>query len=86
MPNPFSINRAPKPAKPKIPCTTKRGFAHNWVCEEPADGKVVARCRYCRKKREYSAYLSTYEAFMAQASLTDPALKRNDVGTTSNFR
>lgn len=87
MPNPFSLERnTPKTSAPRVPCTPKRGYAHNWLCDEPSDGKVVAHCRYCRRKREYPAYLSTYEMYMAAATLSDPKPKRTVVGETSDYR
>ena len=47
----------------KVKCTKSRGWAHHWKLEDPKDGIVVARCRYCRRRKDYPATLSDYERF-----------------------
>ena len=74
----FAISRKPVPKEP-LPCTRKRGFAHNWVCDEPVGNVVHARCRFCRRKREYPAFPSYEQSYNLTLS-RDPLPKRNDVG------
>lgn len=47
----------------KVKCTKSRGWAHHWKLEDPKDGIVVARCRYCRRRKDYPATLSDYQRF-----------------------
>lgn len=55
----------------KVKCTKSRGWAHHWKLGDPENGVIVARCRYCRRRKDYPATLSDYERY-STVVLRDP--------------
>ena len=64
--------------KPPTPCTKKRGFAHHWKIEPPSGPTVMARCPYCRRKREYQSYAAPMSYGIG--ILYDPLPARTHIG------
>lgn len=87
MPRPPSMQPTfKKEPQPKLPCTEKRGFAHHWKCSDPDEGKVVMRCRYCRRKKVVNAGLTVWETWAGTVVIpTDMALRRTFTGVSSMY-
>ena len=67
-----------EPTRERIPCTKKRGYGHHWKIADPVDGVNKGKCSYCRKLREWGAYMPSSD--YGVGILNDPLPKRNNVG------
>lgn len=84
MPRPDSMK--PTAPTPRVPCTKKREFAHHTVFGDPADGKVVGHCRYCRRKFVKPAGIKVWETWAGTVVIpSDTALRRTYVGASSDY-